>query len=667
MCGICGTAGFIDEALLHNMTDLVAHRGPDDSGIFISERARVGLGNRRLSIIDLSPAGHMPMASEDETIWITYNGEIYNYIELREVLEGLGHKFRSRSDTEVLIHGYEQWGVDLLPRLNGMFALALLDLGQKGGARPKLLLARDRFGIKPLYYLPLGERLLFASEIKSILLHDEVRRELNPQALQRFLTFLWVPGPETLFNGIRQLQPGHYLTWEAGRFSEQAFWEMEFRTGGTQSEGDLVRDLQRILRDSVKRHLRSDVPLGVFLSGGIDSSTVLALASQTSGQMKAYTIAYRDEDAQLEQSADDPKYARLVAQHFGAEYHEIVVEPEIVDLLPKVVWHLDQPVADPAAISTLLICEAARPSLKVLLSGQGADEIFAGYRVHLGHRLAERLRVLPAPLRRVIRKTLGVLPVLKDRIPGLHPGLALAAFRYADRLLESADLPPEMRYVKSRSYFREAELEQLFAPQMRERLGVSVVGEPYFRHFSKVAGEDFIHQMLYVDAKTFLPDLNLAYCDKLSSAASVEVRVPFLDTELCDFLAGVPSRLKLNGLRSKYILKKAMEGTLPESVIRRRKAGFGAPIRKWLRYDLQELLSDSLSAETIGKRGYFDVSAVQRLVDDHKNGVRDNTYKIWALLTFEIWLQTFLDGISSRTDLQSCQPALQAGHRSEVV
>jgi asparagine synthase (glutamine-hydrolysing) len=644
MCGICGTAGFVDRGLIERMTTIISHRGPDDAGIYLSETAQVGLGNRRLSIIDLSPAGHMPMSNEDGRVWITHNGEIYNFRELRDDLEVRGHRFQSNTDTEVIIHGYEEWGVNVLNKLNGMFALALLDLRQSH-TRPKLLLARDRLGIKPLYYTTIGDRMLFGSEIKSLLLSPEVQRHMNFEALHRYLAFRWVAGPETLFDGIYKLMPGHYLLWENGQCSSHRYWDLHFDVDQTCNEQALVEEMRSILDRSIARHLISDVPLAVFLSGGLDSSAILALASrQARDPITAYTVAYRREDGRLEQSDEDAKYAQLVAKRFGAKYHEIILEPDVVELLPKVVWHLDEPVSDAAAISTYLICTAARSNAKVLLSGQGADEVFAGYRVHLSYRLSEMVRLIPESVRNgPVQQMLGVLPLLHNKVPGVHPGLLLAFHRYFAKLLRGASLSNEERYVAFQAYCTDQQLRQLYSPAVRERLVHSVAGQRHMQYFDAVADQDFLNRMLYVDAKTFLPELNLTYSDKLSMAQSVEIRVPFLDTELIEFAARVPSGLKLRRLTTKYILKKALTGVVPEPVIRRRKAGFGAPTRMWLRRDLPGMLDDLFSEVSIRKRGLFDPQQVRRLIADDRQGIEDYSYRVWMLLTLELWQRTFLD------------------------
>jgi asparagine synthase (glutamine-hydrolysing) len=642
MCGICGTAGFVRRDLLEQMTDLMTHRGPDDRGVFISRDGMFGLGNRRLSIIDLSSAGHMPMSNEDGSIWISYNGEIYNFPSLRSELQGFGHQFRSHTDSEVLLHGYEQWGIDLLKRLNGMFALALLDTRERPG---RLLLARDRFGIKPLYYTRIGDRLVFASEIKSMLVLPEVRREIDLDSLHRYLAFLWVPGPETMFKHISKLPPAHYMQWRDGQFSIRPYWDLRFEPETAIDERELAGRLRHILARSVERQMISDVPLGVFLSGGLDSSTIAALAARASSEpLNTYTIAYRSQDSDLEQSDEDAAAAREVSRHLHSNHHEIVVAPDVAGLLPQIVWHLDEPVADAAAISTFLICSAAGSQIKVLLSGQGGDEIFAGYRLYTMARLSNILHRLPKALRNgPATSVLDFIPRIKDCIPGVRPGLVLASHRYLSKLLASAELEKKERFVFGRSYYTDAQQIDLYTQDARSSLASSVAGDRHFAYFNDVQYAGFLNQMLYVDVKTFLPELNLTYSDKLSSAASVEVRVPLLDNEIVDFMARVPEELKVRGFRTKYLMRKSVQDLLPPRVLQRRKAGFGAPIRAWIRRDLREFVEDLLSSKNIQQRGYFDPQRVRRLVADDREGRADNSYRIWALLTLEVWHRTFMD------------------------
>ncbi len=631
----------------------MTHRGPDDGGVFITPDKMFGLGNRRLSIIDLSPQGHMPMSNENSTIWLTYNGEIYNFPELRSELEGFGHEFRSHTDSEVLIHGYEQWGIELLKRLNGMFAFGVLDLRTRPA---RLVLARDRFGVKPLYYWRVGNRLAFASEIKSILAIPEVSREVDVASLHRYLSFLWTPGPETLFKGIHKLPPGHYMEWFDGHLSIQRYWNLSYEISAIKGERELAAELQDVLNRSITRQLISDVPLGVFLSGGLDSSTIAAIAAQAGSKpLNTYTIAYRPEDSKLEQSGEDAEVAREVACRLGARHHEMVVSPHVAELLPKVVWHLDEPVADAAAISTYLICAAARPEVKVLLSGQGGDEVFAGYRAYTMASLAKSLNVLPAWLwKRPANALLGLLPALKNRMPGITPGLMLAAHRFAGKLVKSAGYKPEESFIFSRAYYTKFEQMQLYSSELRHQVEDINPWDRSLQYFEEIGGAGFLNRMLYVDSKTFLPELNLTYSDKLSSAASVEVRVPFLDNEIVDFMSRVPLQMKLRRFDTKHLMRRAVKDMLPARVLNRRKAGFGAPIRSWLRRDLREMVDDLLSDAALRKRGYFDCSTIRKLVADDRGARADNSYRIWALLTLEVWHQAFLD---SRATQYFCNPS----------
>jgi asparagine synthase (glutamine-hydrolysing) len=636
-------AGIVDEPLLQEMLFRMRHRGPDDSGMFFARGStaagRIALGNNRLSILDLSDAGHQPMSNEDQSIWVAYNGEIYNFRELRAELEADGHTFRSHTDTEVLPHLYETYGRAMVNRLNGMFAFAVWD-----ARRQKLFLFRDRMGIKPLYYSQSGDHLYFASEIKALLASPEIDTELNPHALEKYLTLLYVPNPETLFKGIHKLQPGHWLVWEKGSANIECYWDLKFGPYYSASEEELAEELKRRLAASTKRQMISDVPIGFFLSGGIDSSALVASAAESCSDLSAYTISFTSQHGRLEQSSDDPGFARIVAQRFGVKLREIIVEPRVIDCLPKVVWHLDDPIADPACIATYLICQAAKPEVKVLLTGQGGDEIFGGYRVHLIERMTRKLRWIPRPLRgKLARDILRYIARHKEKLVGISPGLILAFARYFEKVLQVTDAEPREQYAFMRSYLHGEQLKELFSPDRGHRVAGEVFTQGFTELFEQCAAEDFVNQMLYVDAKTFLPDLNLAYSDKLSMACSIEARVPFLDGEVVDFALRVPPNLKIRGLTQKYLLKRAMRGVLPEAVIRRRKAGFGLPVRAWLRNELRDLVHDVLSEEKVRRRGLFDSGAVARMVRENHLGQRDYTLQIWALLTLEVWHQTFMD------------------------
>ena len=639
MCGICGTAGYVDRDALERMTTALVHRGPDDGGVYVDDLAAIGLGSRRLAILDLSAKGHMPMTSALTGATITYNGEVYNYRELRRELVARGHTFVSDTDTEVVLRGYEQWGRGVLARLNGIFALAIWD-----PRTAELTLARDRFGVKPLYYTTDGGALTFASEVKALVAGGYRPDGLDPVALHRYLAYLWVPAPRTLFPGVVKLEPATFLVWSPNSLTQGTFWRPAFAPNHDTSPSDLAAELRELLLEVVGRQLRSDVPLGMFLSGGLDSTALLALASCAStAAPRCYTIAFRTEDSVLEQSADDDRFAAMAAQAYGADLERIEVAPDIVDLLPRVVWHLDEPIADPAAIATLLISDAARPTSTVLLSGQGADEVFGGYRVYQMHRWAQLLGALPPWLSE------SAVPWLLDRVrlhagnvPGVHEGFALAVDRYVRKLAAGVSLPPDERWAFYRSYYRDAELLDLCSPQLRAQLGDEHAWSEHIAYVRDAPADDYLDKTLYADWKTFLPELNLAYCDKLSMAASVETRVPYLDNEIVDFMCRVPPELKLRGTTSKYLLREAVKDLVPAQIIRRRKAGFGAPIRTWLRRDLREMVDDLLSPERIEARGYFDAVAIRRMIEDDREGLTDNTFRIWALLTLEVWHQTFL-------------------------
>jgi asparagine synthase (glutamine-hydrolysing) len=644
MCGIAGMAGVADESMLHGMLAATRHRGPDDSGTYVAQgfspSTRVAIGNNRLSIIDLSPAGHQPMCNEDGTVWVAYNGEIYNFPELREGLVKDGHQFKSRTDTEVLVHLYEKFGPEMVKHLNGMFVFALWD-----SVLQELWIFRDRMGVKPLYYTQVGGRLYFASEIKALLVCPEIGVDVDLGSLCQYLAYLYVPNPATLFKGVHKLSPGHRLQWKGGDVRVEKYWDLCYGDYFDGSEEELTQRLREKLLVVTKRQLISDVPVGFFLSGGLDSSTLVACAAQAHrGTLNCYSIAYRKEHERFEQCSDDAQYARLVASHFGAAFHEIVVDPDVTSLLPKVVYHLDEPIADPAAIATFLICEAAAPDVKVLLSGQGADEVFGGYRVHRTHKSNRLLRLMPTKVReQAAPACLKWLAKHKDRAVGVSPGLVLAFCRLADKMLRTAGMQPQDQYATLRSYLLDDDVLLLLSKEARSATERWSHRTTFCRHFEEVSSADFLNQMLYVDAKTFLPDLNLAYSDKLSMACSVEVRVPFLDNELVEFLERIPPRFKIRGFTQKYILRKAMENVLPKSVLQRRKAAFGLPIRSWFKNELREMLHDTLSEDRVRRRGLFDPAAVTRMIRDHEAGERDYTLSLWGLLTLELWHQAYVD------------------------
>ncbi|MEW6129333.1 MAG: asparagine synthase (glutamine-hydrolyzing) [Acidobacteriota bacterium] len=632
MCGICGIVGTPDEPLIKNMLAAIAHRGPDDEGIFIADAAegeRVGLGHRRLSIIDLSSAGHEPMTDERRELWLTYNGEIYNFKEVRKELEKRGHKFKSDSDAEVVIYAYREWGLNSLALLNGMFAFALWDARDNS-----LLVARDRLGIKPLYYADTPAGFAFASEIKALLTIPNFKREVDLESLDQFLTFLWTPDPNTIFQGVKKLPPGHFLIYKNGKTEVREYWDVAFHEDDTLSEPEWIERVREQIERSTRLQMIADVPLGAFLSGGIDSSSIVALMCGMSEQkVTTYTFGFKSEDLKYDILEDDVKYAREVGAKFATDYHEDFFEPQVMELLPKLVYHLDEPVADPAVITSFLICKAARERLTVLLSGMGGDEVFAGYPRHLAVRLADAYNLIPSFISRP----------LVAAMPASVPGKFNAVFRNTKKLARSAELPLRERYLGFGTYFNETEKQDLYANAMREKTTGFDAMRAHQKYFDKVAGEDFVNQMLYIDLKTFLPCLNLTYTDKTSMANSLEVRVPLLDHDLVELAARIPARLKIKGLTRKYILKKAAESWLPRNIIYRKKAGFSAPLRAWLRRDLRDMVEDLLSESNIRRRGYFDYPEVRRLIDANLAGREDNSLKVFQLLTLELWHREFID------------------------
>lgn len=620
------------------MLDAIAHRGPDDEGQEWVDAGRggwVGLGSRRLAILDLSPAGHQPMAAEGSVL--AYNGEIYNFGELRRELEAAGTRFASGTDTEVVLHLLRRHGVAGLARLNGMFGLAFWDADHQ-----ELVLARDRFGIKPLYYRWTDGQLAFGSEAKCLFAAG-TKAEMNAGALPAYLSFGWVPGPTTMYRDVVELPPGCLLRWRPGSIAVEAFRDSVPRPEPGMDAAGAAARLQDRLRDSVRRQMIADVPVGVLLSGGLDSSAIAAFAAEASSQpVRAYTIAFRPEDARLEQNSDDARCARLVAQRFGLELQEFVVSPDVTDLLAEVARHLDDPVADPAAILTLIISRAAGAEVKVLLSGQGADELFGGYRVHQYDRIARQLAKQPRWARAAMTAGVDALPRIAERLPGRSGGLLLAANRASRNIVDHLPLPARERYIGFRSayYFRDQALSDLLSPEGREMALAHPPAAFHMGVFAEQPDLGFFDQMLYVDFKTFLCNQNLAYSDRMSMAASIEMRVPFLDDEVADLALRTPEHLKVRRLKGKAVLRQAMTGVLPEEIISRRKAAFAAPIRSWLRAELRPLVADVLSDRWLDDVGAFDKAQVRSLVAEHASGAADHTYRIWTLLTLAMWHQT---------------------------
>jgi asparagine synthase (glutamine-hydrolysing) len=657
MCGISGLVNCGDRETLARMTSVQAHRGPNDSGLWdrrFPDASYIGLGSRRLAILDLSPSGHMPMSNEDRTIWITYNGEIYNFKELRQELEKKGHRFISDTDTEVIIHLYEQEGPDCVKRLNGMFAFAICDLRSND---PVLFLARDHFGVKPFYYFHDGERLAFASEIKALLQVEEIEAELDPQSVHQYLTFLWVPDPKTMFRRILKLPAGYSALFSRGKLRINQYWDLTFPSVGQsypRSDHDLAEEIRERFRRSVEAQMISDVPIGAFLSAGLDSSSIVAMMRRATNQpVRTYTITFPRKYRVGETTLDNPGVATRLARNLGCENQLIVVEPDVTDLLPRLVWHMDEPTADPAIITAYLVCHAASKQATVLLSGVGGDELFAGYRKHVAHYWGEAYGRMPAIARRVAEAGLPALPSFR--------GTALKGrIRLAKKMARSASLSPVDRFIANCTYFDEDQKCELYNPEFATDASVSNPAREHLAAFERVRDADFLHQMLYLDTKIFMPTLNLTYNDKMSMASSVEVRVPFLDRELAEFVAwNVPANRKLKGLlrpTTKYIFRLAMRDILPREVLQQPKAGFAAPVDYWLAHELKEMSDDLLSEDRISKRGLFRPSTVRRYLEEHRAGRHDWAMQIWQFLTLELWMQTFLAGGARKFEVDSLQP-----------
>jgi len=619
MCGIFGIRYAdpgrpVPERLVVESTDLMTHRGPDDAGYWV--RGAVGLGHRRLSIIDLSPLGHQPMFNEDGEIGLVYNGEIYNYLELYRELRQSGHRFRSQSDTEVIIHGYEQWGFDCLQRFNGMFAFGLWDEG-----RQSLWVARDRLGVKPLYYFWDGEVFLFSSEIKPILRTGLVKPALNEQVLDAYFSLGYVPGPETMFRGIKKLRAGHYLCLKDGKLSETEYWDFAGVAKGAPSGGGYRQQLEELLLDSVGKRLRSDVPVGVFLSGGLDSSAVVALMSElVSDPIETFTVGY---DAS--KNFSEEPFADLVAKRFNTRHHVFKLESdEFFGSLEQLVQYAEEPIVEPAAIALYHISKLARQSATVLLSGEGSDELFAGYQLYDYMSKLDRVqRLIPAPI--------------------LGMGSSLLRLSSRNKLLKYGDWlsqPLSHRYQGTSGYLTGSLKKRLYTEAFQREKG-DYLESTFSRYFGKVSHKaDSLSEMLYVDTKTWLVDDLLLKADKMTMAASIELRVPFLDYRLVELAASFPSGVKLADGNGKAILKSVMSSRLPGSIVDRTKMGFPVPVRNWFGSDSLPAVRAMIESGSLYR--WIEQSSVDQLLLRHAKGVEDNSRTIMNLLVLSVWERTYL-------------------------
>ncbi len=626
MCGIYGLLQLDGTAArreaLRGMAQRTVHRGPDDEGAYAD--GPLALGMRRLSIIDLA-GGHQPLSNEDGTLWLVANGEIYNYRELRRELAAQGHRFKTESDCETLLHLYEAHGDAFLDRVNGMFAFALWDAPRK-----RLLIARDRLGVKPLYLWQDSRRLAFASEAKALFALPGIRAEVDRLSLRSYLSLGYVPSPQSIFRGVRKLPPATLLTIEDGYIVERRYWRAPADVDRTRSEAAWIGDVRARLEESVKSQMVSDVPIGAFLSGGIDSSAVVAFMTAHSDRpVKTYSIGFTGGDA--EAYYNELPYARQIAQRFGTDHHEILVRPDVVSLLPRLLWHMDEPIADTAFITTYLVSEFARRDVTVILSGVGGDELFGGYRRYLGNHYQARFDRLPASLRKAAL-------ALGDKLPSDRHSPLLNSARLAKAFLASAGLPLEQRYRSYVEVFSDEEAAQLLCESP------STAADPLAAAFRDATSSDALNRMFSVDADTQLPDDLLMLTDKMSMAVSLECRVPLLDHELVELAARIPEELKMRGGRLKHVMKAALSTVLPRDILERKKRGFGTPMGAWLKGDLAPLLRELLSEASVEARGLFRYPAVAALINAHGANRIDGTDRLLALLNFEIWARIYVDG-----------------------
>jgi len=637
MCGICGIVKPrrgepVSEELLAALCRTITHRGPDDQGLFVE--GNVGFGTRRLSIIDLV-TGHQPLSNEDGSVWVAYNGEIYNFADLREELIGRGHAFRTKSDTETIAHGYEEWGDACLERFRGMFVFAVWDR-----AKGRVLIGRDRLGIKPLYYTLLEDRtLVFGSELKAVIAHPKVQRRLNAAALDLYLTLEYIPAPHSIFEGIFKLPAGHTLAYKDGEVAVQKYWDIGPEAAGPGSDGadrgkpprleEAMDRLYDLLKESVKLRLVSDVPLGAFLSGGIDSSTIVGLMRELGASpLKTFSIGFKD------QSYNELEYARAIARRFETDHEELILEPKALELTEKLIRHLDEPFGDFSIFPTYLVSEMARAKVTVALSGDGGDEVFGGYEHYQAQKLARLPLVaagakLAGPFVRRLRpapEKKGAKNKLRRFVGGFSHAAGTGHFRW-------------MMFQSARSKAR------LYTPALRAEMGgtKNIRGrEPFASIFGRLGGFDRINRELYLDLKTYLPDDILVKVDRMSMAVSLEARVPLLDHKVVEYAFSLPGTWKVHGLATKWLFKKTVERLLPKENIYKKKEGFSIPIKHWLGKELKELMLETLSEERIREGGLFEYPAVRRMIGLHLQGRENYSHELWSLLVFELWRGKYL-------------------------
>jgi asparagine synthase (glutamine-hydrolysing) len=635
MCGIAGYIDFWDPTIvrtaeertliLDRMCRVITHRGPDDQGTTL--KRGVALGMRRLSIIDLA-GGHQPISGEDGSVTIVFNGEIYNYLELKADLVNRGHVFVTDSDTESIVHAYEEYGADCLKQLRGMFGLAIWD-----DKRESLLLARDRVGKKPLYYtVTKNNQFVFGSELKSLLEHPEVDRKIDLDALDAYLTLGYVPDPVTIFQNVFKLPPGHQLLLDRSGIKVSQYWDFTFEKTAIRSEAEYLEELLPLLDEAVRVRLVSDVPLGAFLSGGVDSSTVVALMARNMGQpVKTFSIGFHED------SYNELEFARLTAKKFGTDHHEFFVTPDICDIVDELVWHFDEPFADSSAIPTYMVSKLAREFVTVILSGDGGDELFAGYTRYVIDQQRSAFSHVPA----VVRK--GLMRPLSARLP--HGAVG-------KNFIYNISLDPIDRYLDSVSIFTRLNKQSLYSTAFSEQIEPGNSVSRLFSELSaKVKTGSAVDRLLYIDSKTYLPGDIMTKVDRMSMAVSLEARAPLLDHKLIDFVTRIPASLKLHNGETKHIMKRAVTGLVPDEVLNRPKQGFGVPIQEWINQQLKGRMVDTLSEARTRQRGYFDTNYLDVLLDEHWRGRRDHSARLWSLLMLELWHREFVDQHGPRRDI----------------
>ena len=649
MCGICGEIDFnkgVTVEPIRRMCKVLTHRGPDDEGMVFIRGKRyfdvkndlefppgengfdAALGHRRLSIIDLSTAGHQPMCNEDGSIWIVFNGEIYNFQETRGKLEKKGHFFKSKSDTEVILHAYEEWGVACLDHFRGMFAFAIWDSNLQ-----RLFLARDRLGKKPLVYFHQKSHFAFASEIKALLQVPEIERKVNATAIHHYLTYQYVPSPDTIFEGIKKLPPAHYLLYDRdGTLKIERYWKLHFNSSHQTyiSLQELSDRIRTELEESVNLRLISDVPLGAFLSGGVDSSLIVGIMAKLSGKpVKTFSIGFEEKEF------DELSYARLVSQHFSTEHHEFIVKPNAIEILPKLVWYYNEPFADSSAIPTYYVSKMTRDHVKVVLTGDAGDENFAGYPRYLRSKYVSWFTRLPEKVRR------SLLPAFL-RILSQSPWRRKTLNRLAD-FMEMLSSHQGRNYAEQIKIFNQKEKDDVYSEDFSRQVKGTDPLDYLIKKYEEGDTDDLLEKLLYLDMTTYLPEDLLVKMDIATMANSLEARVPFLDHKFMELVAGIPPHFKLKGTRTKFILKKAFKDFLPDAIFKRRKMGFGVPVSRWFRNELKDYVYDILLDPRTLNRGYFRREGLQRLLNDHIALRYDHSSKIWALLFLEMWFRVFID------------------------